>query len=181
LDDAARTIRAVTTPENRMSEYDLASTEEIDVTADDGVKLLARLTKPPDFDPKKKYPVIVYVYGGPHAQVVRDAWASVSPLDHYLAERGYLVWSLDNRGSWGRGHVWESTILKETGKRELADQLVGVRYLKGLPYVDGSRIGIWGWSYGGYMTLYSLTNAPDVWKCGVPGAPLTHREVFAPI
>jgi len=178
LDDAARTVRPVMTPENRLAEYELATTEEIDITADDGAKLLARLTKPSDFDPKKKYPVIVYVYGGPHAQVVRDNWGAVSPLDHYLAQRGYLIWSVDNRGSWGRGHGWESTILKETGKRELADQLAGVRYLKGLPYIDGSRIGIWGWSYGGYMTLYSLTNAPDVWKCGVAGAPVTHWKFY---
>ena len=178
LDDTGKTVRAVWQAENRLAEYDLAPPEELEVSAADGTKLLAHLTKPPDFDSKKKYPAIVFVYGGPHAQVVRDAWGSVSPLDQYLAQRGYLIWSLDNRGSWGRGHAWESAIVKETGKRELADQLAGVRYLKALPYVDGSRIGIWGWSYGGYMTLYSLTNAPDVWKCGVAGAPVTHWKFY---
>jgi dipeptidyl-peptidase-4 len=136
------------------------------------------LTKPSDFDPAKKYPVIVSVYGGPHAQVVRDNWGATSLLDHFLAQKGYLVWSLDNRGSWGRGHAWETPIFKSTGKRELSDQLSGVRYLKSLPYVDGTRIGIWGWSYGGYMTLFAMTNAPDVWKCGVAGAPVTHWKFY---
>ena len=178
LDEEGKTIRVVSPSANRLTEYDVATTEEIEVAAEDGVKLMARLTKPSDFDPKRKYPVIVSIYGGPHAQVVRDAWGVVSPLDHYLAQRGYLVWSLDNRGSWGRGHAWESVIFKDAGKHELADQLAGVRYLKGLPYVDGSRIGIWGWSYGGYMTLYSLTNAPEVWKCGVAGAPVTHWKFY---
>ncbi len=165
-------------PESRLAGYELAASEEIEVSADDGTKLMAALLKPAGFDPSKKYPVIVYVYGGPHAQVVRDAWSPGLLLDHYLASKGFLIWSLDNRGSWGRGHAWESAIFKETGKRELADQLAGVRYLKSLPYVDPARIGIWGWSYGGYMTLYSLTNAPDVWKCGVAGAPVTHWKFY---
>jgi dipeptidyl-peptidase-4 len=178
LDSSGRTRRVSHRPESRLSEYALAVTEETDVPSVDGARLAARLTKPADFDPGKKYPVIVYVYGGPHAQVVRDAWGATSLLDHLLASRGYLVWSLDNRGSWGRGHAWETTIFKETGKQELADQLEGVRALKNLPYVDPARIGIWGWSYGGYMTLYSMTHAPRVWKCGVAGAPVTHWKFY---
>ncbi len=178
LDASGRAIRFVDRPENRLAEYELAATEEVEVAADDGARLLARLVKPSDFDPAKKYPVIVYVYGGPHAQVVRDAWGATQLLDHFFASKGYLIWSLDNRGSWGQGHAWEAAIFQETGKRELADQLAGVRYLKSLPYVDPGRIGIWGWSYGGYMTLYSLTNAPDVWKCGVAGAPVTHWKFY---
>jgi dipeptidyl-peptidase 4 len=178
LDSSGKTIRVVHRPESRLFEYDLATTDELEVAADDGVRLMARLTKPSHFDPAKRYPVIVYVYGGPHAQVVHDAWGATSLFDHLVASRGYLVWSLDNRGSWGRGHAWESAIFRETGKHELADQLAGVRYLKGLPYVDPDRIGLWGWSYGGYMTLYSLTNAPEVWKCGVAGAPVTHWKFY---
>ncbi len=178
LDSAGKALRVVNQPESRLGDYELATNEEIDVPADDGTKLMARLLKPAGFDPSKKYPVIVYVYGGPHAQVVRDAWNPGSLLDEYLASKGFLIWSLDNRGSWGRGHAWESAIFKETGKKELADQLAGVRYLKSLPYVDPARIGMWGWSYGGYMTLYSLTNAPDVWKCGVAGAPVTHWKFY---
>ncbi|MDQ2980550.1 MAG: S9 family peptidase [Acidobacteriota bacterium] len=175
--DSSREL-VVERPENRLAEYELATTEEVEVAADDGVKLQARLVKPAGFDPARKYPVVVFVYGGPHAQVVRDQWGATQLLDHLLASRGYLVWSLDNRGSWGRGHAWEATLLRETGKRELADQLAGVRHLKSLPFVDRARIGIWGWSYGGYITLYALTNAPDVWKCGIAGAPVTHWKFY---
>jgi dipeptidyl-peptidase-4 len=173
-----KSLRVVDRPDNRLSEFDLGKTEEVEVTAEDGTKLLARLLKPANFDASKKYPVIVYVYGGPHAQLVRDQWGPGQLLDAMLAEKGFLVWTLDNRGSWGRGHAFEAPLLRETGKHELADQLAGVRYLKGLPYVDGSRIGIWGWSYGGYMTLYSITNAPDVWKCAVAGAPVTNWKFY---
>ena len=155
LDTSGRTVRVVDAPENRLSDFELGQTEEHVVTAPDGTSLMAALTKPAHFDPSKKYPVIVYVYGGPHAQVVKDAWNG-SLMDQLLASRGFLVWSLDNRGSWGRGHAWESVLSLETGKHELADQLAGVSYLKTLPFVDPARIGIWGWSYGGYMTLYAL-------------------------
>jgi dipeptidyl-peptidase-4 len=157
-------LREVIRPESRLAEYELATTEEVELPADDGARLEARLVKPADFDPARRYPVIVFVYGGPHSQVVRDNWGATSLLDHVLASRGFLVWSLDNRGSWGRGHAWESAIFRSAGKRELADQVAGVRYLKSLPFVDPARIGVWGWSYGGYMTLYALTHAPDIWK-----------------
>lgn len=173
-----RVIRVVDHPDNRLAEFELGKTEEVEVAADDGTKLLARLHKPARFDPAKKYPVVVYVYGGPHAQVVRDQWGPNQLFDDLLVQKGFLVWSLDNRGSWGRGHGFESPLLRETGKQELADQLAGVEYLKSLPYVDGGRIGIWGWSYGGYMTLYALTNSPDVWKCGVAGAPVTDWKFY---
>jgi dipeptidyl-peptidase-4 len=178
LDFLGRPLRAVYRPDNRLSEYELAASEEVEVSADDGTKLMARLVKPANFDPSKKYPVVVYVYGGPHSQVVRDAWGAASLFDHYLVSKGYLLWSVDNRGSFGRGHAWESAVFKNMGKRELADQLAGVKYLKSLTYVDPARIGIWGWSYGGYMTLYSLTNAPDVFKCGVAGAPVTDWKFY---
>lgn len=178
LEASGRLVRTVDRPENKLPDYELATIEEVEVPADDGATLMARLVKPSDFDPSKKYPVIVYVYGGPHAQVVRDAWGATPLLDHLLASKGYLVWSLDNRGSWGRGHGWETPLLRETGKHELADQLAGVRYLRSLSYVDPARLGLWGWSYGGYMTLYALTNAPDVWKCGVSGAPVTHWKFY---
>ena len=177
-DPAGREIRAVDRPESRLDEYELATTEEANVRAEDGARLEAQLVKPLDFDPSRKYPVVVFVYGGPHSQVVRDAWGATTLLDHLLASRGFLVWSLDNRGAAGRGHAWEAPLFRGMGRRELADQLAGVRYLKTLPYVDGARIGIWGWSYGGYMTLFALTNAPDVWKCGIAGAPVTHWKFY---
>jgi dipeptidyl-peptidase-4 len=178
LESSGKPIRSVDRPENRLEDFELAATEEVEVSAEDGAKLIARLVKPAGFDPSKKYPVIVYVYGGPHAQVVRDSWGATSLFDQYMASKGFLVWSLDNRGSWGRGHAWEAALFRETGKRELSDQLAGVRYLKSLPYVDPGRIGIWGWSYGGYMTLYCLTNAPEAFKAGVAGAPVTHWKFY---
>ena len=178
LDASGRPVRVVDAPRDRLADYELGSTEAVIVTADDGAKLEARLVKPADFDPARKYPVIVYVYGGPHSQTVRDSWGSTSLLDHLLASRGYLVWSVDNRGTSWRGHDWESAVFRDLGRRELADQLAGVRHLRTLPFVDPGRIGIWGWSYGGYMTLYAMTNAPDVWKCGVAGAPVTHWKFY---
>ena len=178
LDYLGRDVRVVDRPAGRLDEYALAQTEEVQLRAQDRTLLEGRLVKPADFDPARKYPVVVFVYGGPHSQVVRDAWGATSLFDHFLASRGFLVWSVDNRGSFGRGHAWESAVFREMGRRELADQLDGVRYLKTLPFVDGSRLGIWGWSYGGYLTLYALTNSPDIWRCGVAGAPVTDWRFY---
>jgi dipeptidyl-peptidase-4 len=174
----ARKLRDAYVPESRLVELAAPTLEEVEVTADDGAKLYARLIKPARFDANRKYPVVVYVYGGPHGQVVRDEWSAGNLFDRLLADRGFLVWSLDNRGSWGRGHAWVSALNREMGKRELTDQLAGVRYLKTLPYVVGSRIGIWGGSYGGYLTLYALVNSPETWKCGVAAAPVTDWKLY---
>ena len=154
--------------ENRSPEilrYERAQVEWVDLRAQDGTVLHGSLLKPADFDPTRRYPVIVSVYGGPHAQSVQNAWSHVSPFEHLLVSRGFLVFSLDNRGTANRGHAFESPIFHDLGRVELEDQLVGVDYLKSLPFVDAARLGIWGWSYGGYMTLYALTHAPG----GLPG------------
>ena len=152
--------------------YDLSVPEIVEVRAPDGAQLYGRLTKPPGFDPTKKYPVIDEVYGGPHVQVILNQWTGVG-LSQVLAARGYVIWELDNRGSYGRGHKWESVIFRNLGRHELEDQKTGVEYLKKLNFVDGSRIGMMGWSYGGYMTLYSLCNAPGLFRAGLAGAPVT--------
>jgi dipeptidyl-peptidase-4 len=165
-------------PENHLEEYALGKVQNVELKARDGETLYARLTEPPDFDAAKKYPVIVYVYGGPHVQMVRDEWSTPGLLDDLFAQEGFLVWTLDNHGSWGRGHKWESAIFEHMGRRELEDQLTGIDYLKSLPYVDASRIGIRGWSYGGYMTLYSLTHAPGVFNCGAAGGPVTDWKFY---
>ncbi|MGA2133428.1 MAG: S9 family peptidase [Bryobacteraceae bacterium] len=146
--------------------------ELIKLKAADGAQLYARMIKPAGFSPDKKYPVIVMVYGGPGVQAVRDSWSGAN-FDQVLAQRGYIIWQLDNRGSSGRGHGWESVIYHKMGERELSDQKDGIAYLKTLGYADMTRVGISGWSYGGYMTLYSLANAPDVFKAGIAGAPVT--------
>ncbi|HXX24547.1 MAG TPA: S9 family peptidase [Terriglobia bacterium] len=161
-----------------LNEYALGKTELVEVKAPDGATLYARLVKPPDFDPARKYPVIIDVYGGPHVQVIQNRWGLTSLSDHLYAEQGFIIWSLDNRGSWGRGHAWESKVFKNLGHYELEDQLAGVAFLKSLPYVDPTRIGITGWSYGGFMTLYALTHAPGVFKCGAAGGSVTSWKFY---
>ena len=161
-----------------LDDYALGKTELVEVKAPDGATLYARLVKPPDFDPARKYPVIVDVYGGPGIQLIQNRWGLTSLRDHLFAEQGFILWSLDNRGSWGRGHAWESKVFKNLGHYELEDQLAGVAYLESLPYVDPARIGITGWSYGGYMTLYALTHAPEVFKCGAAGGPVTDWKFY---
>ena len=132
-----------------------------------------RLIKPADFDPSKKYPLIVYVYGGPHSQMVRNTWmAELRRWEMYMAQRGYIVYVQDNRGTQNRGLDFEQAIYGQCGQAEMADQMVGVRALMELPYIDTDRIGVHGWSYGGFMTISLITNYPDVFKVGVAGGPV---------
>ncbi len=152
--------------------YDILPTEIVEVPSESGAKFYASLIKPKNFQAGQRYPLIVMVYGGPEAQSVVNAWHGVG-IAQVLAAKGFLVWQLDNRGSTGRGHAFETPIYRRFGKTELADQLEGIRYLEKLGYIDPERIGITGWSYGGYMTLYSLLNAPKVFKIGIAGAPVT--------
>jgi len=132
-----------------------------------------RLIKPKDFDPSKKYPVIVYVYGGPHSQMVRNTFlAQLRRWEMYMAQRGYLVYVQDNRGTLNRGLAFEQAIYRQCGQAEMADQMEGVRMLMDLPYVDKDRIGVHGWSYGGFMTISLITNYPDIFKVAVAGGPV---------
>ena len=162
-----------------LTEYKISPLEFVQVTADDGTKLNASIIKPVNFDPSKKYPVYVSVYGGPHVQMVQNRWGGFFFLFHeVLAQKGYVVFELDNRGSWGRGHAFETPIYHQMGKVELQDQVAGVKYLESLGYVDPARIGISGGSYGGYMTLEALFNASDVYKVGVAHAPVTDWKFY---
>jgi dipeptidyl-peptidase 4 len=162
-----------------LAQYKLTPVEFVEVTADDGTKLNASIIKPTNFDASKKYPVLINVYGGPHVQMVENVWGSFGYLWHeVLAQKGYIVFTLDNRGSWGRGHAFETPIYHQMGKVELQDQLAGVKYLKSLGYVDPARIGITGGSYGGYMTLEALFNAPDIFKAGISDAPVTDWKLY---
>jgi dipeptidyl-peptidase 4 len=161
-----------------LEEYHLPRVEFTTIKTGDGATLYASMIKPPDFDSAKKYPVLVEVYGGPGAQSVKDQWDPGRFWSKLMAQRGYIVWSLDNRGSLGRGHKFESPIYHHFGKLELDDQVAGVNYLKSLPYVDAKRIGVWGWSYGGYMTLQALFHASDVFKTGVAVAPVTDWHLY---
>ncbi|HEX7011970.1 MAG TPA: DPP IV N-terminal domain-containing protein [Steroidobacteraceae bacterium] len=152
------------------------------IPAADGEPLYYRLIKPARMQAGQRYPVIVDVYGGPHAQYVRKDWmggarAAQGFFRQLLAQHGFVVFSLDNRGSAFRGERFESSIAGRLGKIEIEDQLRGVEYLKSLPFVDPDRIGIMGWSYGGYMTLMALTTT-DAFKAGVAGAPVTDWRLY---
>jgi dipeptidyl-peptidase 4 len=144
----------------------------------DGTLFYTSLVKPAGFDPAKKYPAVVYVYGGPHEQVVRNAWRNGTLLDRLVASKGILVWSMDNRGSWGRGHAFETPILKKLGTVELADQLAGIAELKKLPFVDGGRLAIRGWSYGGFMVLTAATRSGATFSCALAGAPVAAWRLY---
>jgi dipeptidyl-peptidase-4 len=116
---------------------------------------------------------MVYVYGGPHAQMITDAYLNGGELwMHYLANKGYIIYTLDNRGSSDRGLAFEQATFRQLGRVEMADQMLGISYLKSLPYVDANRIGVDGWSFGGFMTVSLLTRQPDVFKVGVAGGPV---------
>ncbi|MEZ6002188.1 DPP IV N-terminal domain-containing protein [Hyphomonas sp.] len=147
------------------------------LTAEDGQDLYYSLLKPPGFNPNQKYPAIIEVYGGPHVQTVKRAWGSLS--DQFLAGQGYIVFRLDNRGSDNRGRQFEDVIYHRTGGPEVRDQLVGVSWLKAQPYVDAGRIAIQGGSYGGYMTLMTILQAPkDTFAAAVSSAPVTDWSLY---
>lgn len=154
------------------AQYEILPTEMLHLQTSDGTTLYGRLIKPAGFKPGTRYPTLVSVYGGPGVQVVRNEWDGIS-LEQALAQRGYLVWQLDNRGSIGRGHAFEEPVFRNLGAQEVADQRFGVEYLIKAGLADPARIGIFGWSYGGYMTIHSLLFAPDLFKVGVAGAPVT--------
>ena len=144
------------------------------ITAADGkTDLYFRMVKPHDFDPNKKYPTVVYVYGGPHAHNVDASWHYASrSWETYMAQKGYILFILDNRGSENRGRDFEQATFHQLGQIEMQDQMKGVEYLKSLPYVDMNRLGVHGWSFGGFMTISLMLNYPDVFKVGVAGGPV---------
>ena len=147
------------------------------LAAEDGQTLYYSIQLPPNFDETKKYPALVEVYGGPHAQMVTRNWERMS--DQFYTREGYIVFRLDNRGSDNRGRKFEDAIYRRTGGPEVRDQLVGVDYLKSLPYVDETRVGIQGWSYGGYMTLMTILQAPEgTFAAAVSGAPVTDWSLY---
>ncbi len=154
-------------------EYALQPVETVQLKAQDGKLLYGRMIKPANFRADEKYPAVVMVYGGPGEQTVVNAWEGAN-WDQALAARGFVIWQLDNRGSAGRGHAFESPLYRRFGKTELADQLEGIQYLLAQGFVDRQRVGIYGWSYGGFMTLYSLLNAPETFRAGIAGAPVTN-------
>jgi len=162
-----------------LANYAVGVTEIDTIRAIDGSLLYTRLIKPSNFNPQKKYPVLVYVYGGPHAQMITNSWYSgVSLWMNWLAEQGYIVFTVDGRGSARRGFAFESQIHRQLGKVEMEDQLMGIDYLKSLGYVDEKRIAVHGWSFGGFMTASLLLHHPGVFTTGVAGGPVTDWKFY---
>jgi dipeptidyl-peptidase-4 len=155
----------------------LRPVELVDAKADDGTVLHGALLKPRNMQPGVRYPAVVVVYGGPGAQFVTESWGPRLLWQH-LADRGFVVFQLDNRGSIGRGHAFAAPIYKRMGEIELADQLVGLSWLTSQPFVDASRVGIYGHSYGGFMAAYAMFKAPGKFKAGVAGSPVTDWRLY---
>lgn len=160
--------------ENPYKEFAMPSIETGTLKATDGkTDLYYRIVKPADFDPAKKYPAIVYVYGGPHAQLVTNGFMNAARgWDLYMANKGYIMFTVDGRGSSNRGLEFENATFRQLGIEEGKDQVKGVEFLKSLPYVDGNRIGVHGWSFGGHMTTALMLRYPDIFKVGVAGGPV---------
>ncbi len=180
IDTSGEVKAELFTADNPYKGVDVGEIMLFKVKAADGkTDLNARMVLPPDFDSSKKYPVIVYVYGGPHAQLVKNRWlGGASGWQMYMAQKGYISFTLDNRGSQYRGEEFEQIIHRQLGKVEVADQMKGVDYLKSLSYVDTTRIGVHGWSYGGFMTVSLMLQHPKVFKVGVAGGPVIDWKYY---
>lgn len=165
--------------EKSLSEYNFSKPEFLTFTTSDGETLNAMMIKPPDFDPNKKYPVLFYNYSGPGSQIVRDIWGGAQYLWHQmLAQEGYIIFMIDNRGTGGRGKAFKNIVYRNLGHWEVNDLKEAVMFLQTLPYVDGERIGIWGWSYGGYISALAILEANEFFKTAISVAPVTHWKFY---
>ncbi|SFS77200.1 S9 family peptidase [Lutibacter maritimus] len=166
--------------ENPLADYNIGTTEFVTLKANDGTDLYTRVIKPANFDATKKYPVLIYVYGGPHAQMVTNSWLGGANLwmDVFATNENYIVFTLDNRGSANRGFAFESIIHRNLGNVEMEDQLTGVDYLKSLNYVDSNRIAVNGWSFGGFMTTSLMLRNPGIFTTAVAGGPVTDWKYY---
>ncbi|WP_312820371.1 S9 family peptidase [Kaistella carnis] len=172
-------VKNILTAENTLKTYQRPEIKNVTLKADDGTPLYGKIILPTDFDANKKYPVIVYLYNGPHAQLVTDSFPASGNLWYeFMAQKGYIVFTMDGRGSSNRGLKFEQAIFRHAGETEMKDQLQGVAYLKSLPYVDADRLGIHGWSYGGFMTTSFMLKHPDVFKVAVAGGPVIDWNMY---
>ena len=172
-------VKNILTSENPLKTYQRPEIKNVTLKADDGTSLYGKIILPTDFDANRKYPVIVYLYNGPHAQLVTDSFPASGNLWYeFMAQKGYIVFTMDGRGSSNRGLKFEQAIFRNAGETEMKDQLQGVAYLKSLPYVDGDRLGIHGWSYGGFMTTSFMLKNPEVFKVGVAGGPVIDWNMY---
>lgn len=169
----------ILTAENPLKNFQRPEIQNITLKADDGTPLYGKLILPTDFDKTKKYPVIVYLYNGPHLQLVTNNFPASGNLWYeYMAQRGYIVFTMDGRGSSNRGTQFEQAVFRNLGETEMKDQLKGVEYLKSLPFVNAEKMGIHGWSFGGFMTTSFMLKYPEVFKAGVAGGPVTDWNMY---
>ncbi len=172
-------VKTINNSVDKLKDHKIGKTEIGKLLASDNSDLYYRLIKPHDFDSTKQYPVMIYVYGGPHAQLVTNSWMYGASLwMHWMANQGYIVFTMDNRGSANRGFSFESQIHRNLGTLEIEDQMKGVNFLKSLKYVDTNRLAVHGWSYGGFMTTSLMLRKPDVFKVGVAGGPVTDWKYY---
>ena len=172
-------VKTINNSVDKLKDHKIGKTEIGKLLASDNSDLYYRLIKPHDFDSTKQYPVMIYVYGGPHAQLVTNSWMYGASLwMHWMANQGYIVFTMDNRGSANRGFSFESQIHRNLGTLEIEDQMKGVSFLKSLKYVDPNRLAVHGWSYGGFMTTSLMLRKPDVFNVGVAGGPVTDWKYY---
>lgn len=174
-----KVLQTLNKNENPLKDYNLGETSLFKIKANDGSDLYCRMIKPSNFDPKKKYPAIVYVYGGPHTQLVTESWTAGAGLFlNYLAQKGYVVFTLDNHGSSNRGLNFEQAIFRNLGTIEADDQMKGIEFLKKQNFVDTSKIGVHGWSYGGFMTITMMLKHSNIFKVAVAGGPVIDWKYY---
>jgi dipeptidyl-peptidase-4 len=172
-------IENILNAENPLVKYDKPEVKNVTLTADDGTPLYGKLILPTNFDATKKYPVIVYLYNGPNVQLITNSFPASGNLWYdYMAQNGYVVFSMDGRGSFNRGRDFENATFGKLGTVEMEDQLKGVDYLKSLPFVDANKMGVHGWSFGGFMTTSLMLRHPDVFKVGVAGGPVIDWNMY---
>lgn len=172
VNNQGKTMKTLLTSKNPYEKCAMGTTKIFPIQNKQGDSLWCRLITPPNMDPSKKYPVFLYVYGGPHSQLVTNSFVSGGAFLEFMAQNGYVVFTLDNRGTQHRGAEFEKCIHRNLGVREVEDQMCGIEYLKSLPYVDASRIGVDGWSYGGFMTLSLITTHPEAFRAASCGGPV---------
>jgi dipeptidyl-peptidase-4 len=164
---------------NPLENYITGKWKPVELKSFDGTTLYGRIFYPVNFDSTKKYPVLVYLYNGPHLQLVTNTWMMGGEVwYHYMLERGFIVFTIDGHGTPFRGKKFEQTTFRQLGQAEMKDQLIGVEYLKSLPYVDDKKLAVFGWSFGGFMTLSLMTHYPDVFKVAVAGGPVVDWSYY---
>ncbi|MCR4965693.1 MAG: S9 family peptidase [Bacteroidales bacterium] len=174
VSNKGKTMKVLKTSKNPYADCAMGETKIFPIVNKHGDSLWCRLITPPNMDKSKKYPVLIYVYGGPHSQLVTNSFVSGGVFLEYMAQQGYIIFTLDNRGTQCRGAEFEKCIHRQLGVLEMEDQMCGVEYLKSLPYVDANRIGLDGWSFGGFMTLSLITEHPETFKAASCGGPVVN-------